>query len=83
MLKKTLALAVATALACTGALAQAPIVLKFSHVVATNTPKGKGADHFKKCGEERTKGRVQIEVYPNSSLYKDNEEMNAIQLGAV
>jgi C4-dicarboxylate-binding protein DctP len=83
MLRKSLAAALACALACTGALAQAPIVLKFSHVVATNTPKGKGADHFRKCGEERAKGRVQIEVYPNSSLYKDNEEMNALQLGAV
>ena len=82
MLKKALAAALACAFACGTALAE-PIVLKFSHVVATNTPKGKGADFFKKCGEERAKGRVAIEVYPNSSLYKDGEEMNALQLGAV
>src|ERR1044071_10223076 len=65
------------------ALAQAPIVIKFSHVVAVNTPKGKGADYFKKLAEERTKGRVKVEVYPNSSLFKDGEEMEALQLGSV
>lgn len=65
------------------AFAQAPIVIKFSHVVATNTPKGKGAEYFKKLAEERTKGRVKVEVYANSTLYKDNEEVDALQLGAV
>jgi C4-dicarboxylate-binding protein DctP len=66
-----------------GALAQAPIVIKFSHVVAVNTPKGKGADYFKKLAEERTGGKVKVEVYPNSSLFKDGEEMEALQLGSV
>jgi C4-dicarboxylate-binding protein DctP len=66
-----------------GAWAQAPIVIKFSHVVAVDTPKGKGAEYFKKLAEERTKGRVKVEVYPNSQLYKDGEEMEALQLGAV
>lgn len=61
----------------------APIVIKFSHVVAVNTPKGQAADYFKKLVEERTKGAVKIEVYPNSQLYKDKEEMEALQLGAV
>src|SRR5262249_30153956 len=65
------------------ALAQQPIVIKFSHVVALDTPKGKAAEYFKKLGEERTKGRVKIEVYPNSTLYKDGEEMEALQLGSV
>jgi C4-dicarboxylate-binding protein DctP len=65
------------------ARAQAPIVIKFSHVVATDTPKGKGADYFKKLAEERTKGRVKVEVYPNSTLYKDREEVEALQLGSV
>ena len=60
-----------------------PIVIKFSHVVAQDTPKGKGAEYFKKLAEERTKGRVKIEVYPNSQLYKDKEEIEALQLGAV
>jgi C4-dicarboxylate-binding protein DctP len=63
--------------------AQQPIVIKFSHVVAVNTPKGMGADKFKQLAEERTKGRVKVEVYPNSSLFKDGEEMEALQLGSV
>src|SRR5215217_4166628 len=65
------------------ASAQQPIVIKFSHVVAENTPKGKAADYFKKLAEERTKGHVKVEVYPNSSLFKDGEEMEALQLGSV
>src|SRR5215472_13433928 len=68
--------------ACVAA-AQQPIVIKFSHVVALDTPKGKGAEQFKKLAEERTKGRVKVEVYPNSTLYKDGEEMEALQLGSV
>src|SRR5689334_18372876 len=63
--------------------AQQPIVIKFSHVVTPNTPKGKGAEQFKKLAEERTQGRVRVEVYANSTLYKDGEEMEALQLGAV
>jgi C4-dicarboxylate-binding protein DctP len=77
------AIAAAFALAALPAAAQAPIVIKFSHVVAQSTPKGKGAEYFKKIAEERTKGRVKVEVYANSTLYKDNEEVDALQLGAV
>ena len=62
---------------------QQPIVIKFSHVVAHDTPKGLGAEYFKKLEEERTKGRVNVEVYPNSTLYKDGEELQALQLGSV
>ena len=65
------------------AFAQAPIVIKFSHVVANDTPKGKAADFFAKRAAELTKGRVKVEVYPNSQLYKDKEEMEALQLGSV
>jgi len=60
-----------------------PIVIKFSHVVAPGTPKGKGADRFKELAERYTEGKVTVEVYPNSQLYKDKEEMEALQLGAV
>ena len=63
--------------------AQQPIVIKFSHVVAPNTPKGQAAEYFKKLAEERTHGRVKVEVYPNSQLYKDKEELEALQLGSV
>lgn len=65
------------------ALAQSPIVIKFSHVVAKETPKGKAAEKFKELAEAATKGRVKIEIYPNSTLYKDKEELEALQLGAV
>jgi C4-dicarboxylate-binding protein DctP len=65
------------------AQAQSPIVIKFSHVVAPNTPKGKGSEKFKELAEKYTNGKVTVEVYPNSQLYKDNEELQALQLGAV
>ncbi len=65
------------------AMAQDPIVLKFSHVVAPGTPKGKGALRFKELAEKYTDGKVTVEVYPNSQLYKDKEEVEALQLGAV
>ncbi|MBJ6799309.1 TRAP transporter substrate-binding protein [Geomonas propionica] len=80
---KSLAMVAAMALPMTAFAAPAPIVIKFSHVVAQHTPKGQAADYFKKLAEERTKGRVKVEVYPNSQLYKDKEEMEALQLGAV
>jgi C4-dicarboxylate-binding protein DctP len=83
---KLVIIAAATGLALSlmgGAAAQQPVVIKFSHVVAVDTPKGKGAEFFKKLVEERTRGAVKIEVYPNSQLYKDGEEMEALQLGSV
>ena len=63
--------------------AESPILIKFSHVVAPDTPKGKGAIKFQELGEKYTNGKVKIEVYPNSTLYKDKEELEALQLGAV
>ena len=83
-LRFCIALAAGAALAFAGsAPAQQPIVIKFSHVVALDTPKGKAAEYFKKLAEERTKGKVKVEIYPNSTLYKDGEEMEALQLGSV
>ena len=79
------ALVLAACLACASpaARAQAPIVIKFSHVVAPETPKGRAAERFKALAEQRTGGRVKVEVYPNSQLYRDREELEALQLGAV
>jgi C4-dicarboxylate-binding protein DctP len=77
------AVAAAVLLAPAAALAQSPIIIKFSHVVANDTPKGKGALKFKELAEKYTDGKVRIEVYPNSSLYKDKEEIEALQLGSV
>src|SRR5690349_19205752 len=65
------------------AAAQQPIVIKFSHVVANDTPKGKGSLKFKELAEKYTNGKVKVEVYPNSSLFKDKEEIEALQLGSV
>ena len=65
------------------ALAEGPIVIKFSHVVANDTPKGLSAEFFAKRASELTKGKVKVEVYGNSTLYKDKEELEALQLGAV
>ncbi|MFN3578082.1 MAG: TRAP transporter substrate-binding protein [Tabrizicola sp.] len=80
------ALAGATALALSlggPVAAQDKIIIKFSHVVAPDTPKGKAAAKFEELAEAYTNGAVDIEVYPNSQLYKDKEEMEALQLGAV
>jgi C4-dicarboxylate-binding protein DctP len=65
------------------AAAQQPIVIKFSHVAAPDTPKGQAAIEFKRLAEERTKGGVKVEVYPNSQLFKDAEELDGLQLGSV
>ncbi|PTT91608.1 C4-dicarboxylate ABC transporter [Pelomonas sp. HMWF004] len=86
MILRRLAIAAALALPlglASTAFAQAPIVIKFSHVVAPDTPKGKGAQRFKELAEQRTGGRVKVELYPNSQLYKDKEELEALQLGSV
>ncbi|OAB53039.1 TRAP transporter substrate-binding protein [Pseudomonas thivervalensis] len=81
---------VCKALACTLAfgawgmvMAAEPIVIKFSHVVGEQTPKGQGALMFKKLAEERLPGKVKVEVYPNSTLYGDDKEMEALLLGEV
>ncbi|WFU45016.1 TRAP transporter substrate-binding protein [Bradyrhizobium sp. CB82] len=83
---RTFAIAASVAalvLGLAGAAAADPIVIKFSHVVATDTPKGKAAEKFKELAEKYTGGKVKVEVYPNSTLYKDKEELEALQLGSV
>src|SRR4051794_24542879 len=65
------------------AFAQQPIICKFSHVVANDTPKGKGALKFKELAEKYTGGKVKVEVYPTSTLYKDKEELDALNSGSV
>jgi len=64
-------------------MAQSPIIIKFSHVVTDDAPKGKGALKYKELAEKYTGGKVKVDVYPNSSLYKDKEEIEALQLGSV
>lgn len=77
------ALACALSLSVAGLVQAEPIIIKFAHVVADNTPKGQGALLFKKLAEERLPDKVQVEVYPNSSLFGDGKEMEALLLGDV
>lgn len=77
-----LALVLSLSVSAGSAIAQ-EVVIKFSHVVAPDTPKGKAAEKFKELAEQYTGGAVKVEVYPNSQLYKDKEELEALQLGAV
>jgi len=80
---KRFAWALAASLALAGTAAAQPVVIKFSHVVAEATPKGEAALKFKALAETKTGGKVKVEVYPNSQLYKDREEIEALQIGAV
>ncbi len=73
----------AAALSTNAAQAQAPITIKFSHVVAADTPKGQAAERFAQLAHTLTGGKVKVEVYPNNTLYKDKEEIEALHLGAV
>ncbi|MDD2920032.1 TRAP transporter substrate-binding protein [Rhodoferax sp.] len=73
----------AAALLAVGLSASAQTIIKFSHVVAADTPKGKAAVYFAEKAAELTKGKVKVEVYANSALYKDKEEMEALQIGSV
>ena len=73
----------AAALLALGLSVNAQTIIKFSHVVAADTPKGKASEFFAKKAAELTKGKVKVEVYANSALYKDKEEMEALQMGSV
>lgn len=83
ILKSSAALAAAAAVGIKPASAQNPVVVKFSHVVAPDAPKGKAAVKFKELAEKYTAGKAKVEVYASSALYKDKEELEALQLGAV
>jgi C4-dicarboxylate-binding protein DctP len=63
--------------------AKSQYVLKFSHVVSSNTPKGKAADFFETRLEELSAGRIDVQVYPSSQLYKDNAVLKALRLNSV
>ena len=82
-MKRLLFFALFCCFALTSEAAKPPILIKFSHVVAPDTPKGKAADYFARRVAELTDGAVKVEVFPNSTLYKDKDEIQALQLGAV
>ncbi len=66
-----------------GATTRPEITLRFSHVVAEETPKGLAVNRFKVLVEQRSSGRIGVQVYPNAQLYGDDDEMQALQMGAV
>lgn len=82
-MKKTLVASLLASVFLSAPVLANPMIIKFSHVVSPDTPKGKGAVRFKELAEKYTEGKVVVEVYPNSQLYKDKEELEALQLGAV
>ncbi|MDV2115848.1 TRAP transporter substrate-binding protein [Alcaligenes faecalis] len=82
-MKKTLVASLLASVFLSAPVLADPMIIKFSHVVSPDTPKGKGALRFKELAEKYTEGKVVVEVYPNSQLYKDKEELEALQLGAV
>jgi C4-dicarboxylate-binding protein DctP len=61
----------------------APIVIKFSHVVAENTPKGQMANKFAELVDQHLHGKVKVEVFPSSQLFGDNKVLEAMILGDV
>lgn len=81
-MKKLVLGTIAAAMVATSGLA-AEYTLKFSHVVSPNTPKGKAADFFEKRLEELSGGKIDVQVYPSSQLYKDNAVLKALRLNSV
>ncbi len=63
--------------------ARTGVTIRFSHVVAEDTPKGLAIERFKALVQSRSLGRIQVQVYPRAGLYSDHDEMQALQLGAV
>jgi C4-dicarboxylate-binding protein DctP len=60
-----------------------PLVIKFAHVVAENTPKGQAALLFEKLAEEKLPGKVDVQIFPNGQLYNDNDVLLALLKGDV
>lgn len=83
MFRMTLSAGLLVLLGLTGPGIAEPIVLRFSHVVAEDTPKGLGALRFEELAEAYTNGAVDVQVFPNSTLHGDRTELEALQLGAV
>jgi C4-dicarboxylate-binding protein DctP len=59
------------------------VTIKFSHVVTEDTPKGLAAQKFKEVVEEESDGKIEVQIYPNSQLYGDEDEQQALQSGSV
>src|SRR5699024_2665417 len=62
---------------------QEQIIIRFSHVAAENTPKGRTATKFAALLEDKTNGKVKVHICPNAILYNDANEWKAVQNGSV
>jgi len=60
-----------------------PILIRFPHVTAPSTPKGRAADHFRELVEARLGGRVRVEVYPSAQLMNDDDSLEALAFGEI
>jgi C4-dicarboxylate-binding protein DctP len=69
--------------ACSDQAADKTYVIKFSHVVAANTPKGLAAELFKQKVEERLNGKVVVEIYPSSQLMSDEDSLEALAFNEI
>jgi C4-dicarboxylate-binding protein DctP len=83
MFRRTFYASLLISLSLSGQVLAEPILLRFSHVVAEDTPKGLGALRFEELAEAYTNGAVDVQVFPISTLYDDRHELEALQLGAV
>ena len=80
---KFFAVMIICSLAFSQSLMAKEIVIKFSHVTTEKTPKGKAAKYLQELVAQRLKGKVRVDVYPNSQLYNDKEVLKALLLGDV
>jgi C4-dicarboxylate-binding protein DctP len=83
-MSRLLIVLMAVALMTPAAMAkEKPIKIRFSHVVAVNTPKGWAANEFARRANEELKGKVDVQVFPNSQLYDDNQAIEALAAGFI
>jgi C4-dicarboxylate-binding protein DctP len=75
--------ALALLVGCEKQSADGPILIKFPHVTAPATPKGRAAERFKQVVEERLAGRVMVEVYPSAQLMSDDDSLDGLAFGEV
>src|SRR6185369_11707655 len=81
LLSTTAALLAASMLAAP--VAQAQIKLRYAHVGVANAPQTLYADEVAKLVKERTNGRIEIQVFPNSQLGGVGELVDGVKSGAI
>lgn len=56
-----------------------PTVVRFSHVVSPESPKGKAIQYFKKELERLTAGDMTVQIHPSGILFNDTAAIRAVQ----